>query len=147
MYYVMRSAMPDQQGFSSQAGKKHPAHAVSSGRALLFDLQDNELELLYRGYNFANFPSFVPQDLPALKTRLAEERAQGFVITPSLSYESIRHIAVPVRDASGAATAAINVSDRDYSDSELTGFVLDELKRTSEAISGALGYRVAPLRP
>ncbi len=141
MYYVMRSAMPEQQGFSSQAGKKHPAHAVSSGRALLFDLEEGELDLLYRNYNFANFPSFVPQDLRALKTQLAVERAQGFVITQSLSYESIRHIAVPVRDASGAATAAVNVSDRYYSDDELTGLVLPQLSRTTDTISHALGYR------
>lgn len=146
MYYVMRSAMPDQQGYSSQAGKKHPAHAVSSGRALLFDLEAKELEILYHGYNFADFPSFVPQDLPALRTRLVEERAQGFVITQSLSYESIRHIAVPVRDASGAATAAVNVSDRYYSDDELTGSVLAELSKTAEIISHALGYRSRTIR-
>lgn len=146
MYYVMRSVMPDQQGFSSQAGKKHPAHAVSSGRALLFDLHDAELDLLYRDYNFANFPDFVPQDLSALKARLAEEREQGFVIAQSLSYESIRHIAVPVRDASGAAAAAVNVSNRYYPDGELTGVVLDELARTAETISHALGYRPSVVR-
>lgn len=146
MYYVMRSAKPEQQDLSSQAGKKHPAHAVSSGRALLYDLGDTELESLYADYDFAPYPAFVPHDLPALKAQLANERAQGYVVAQSLSYESIRHIAVPVRDASGVATAAINVSDRYYSEGELTGHILHELNRTADTISHALGYRL-PARP
>lgn len=146
MYYVMRSAAPDQQGLSSQAGKKHPAHAVSSGRALLYDLGEAELDALYAGYDFAPYPPFVPQDLAALKAQLTKERAQDYVVAQSLSYEAIRHIAVPVRDASGMATASINVSNRYYPDAELTGHILDELKRTAETISHALGYRV-PARP
>jgi len=141
MYYVMRSASPEQLTMSSTAGKKHPAHAVSSGRALLYDLDEAQLDALYRNYDFSPYPIFAPQNLSELKAQLRREREQGYVVAQSMTYESIRHIAVPVRDASGLAIAAVNVSDRYYSEEELTGRVLDELRRTANAISEAMGYR------
>jgi len=141
MYYVLRSMPAGGHPFTSTPGRQHPAHAVSSGRALLFDLGEGELEELYKDYDFTGYPAFVPQDLEELKARLRAEKAQGYVVAQSLTYESIRHIAVPVRDATGAATAAINVSDRYYSDEELTGTVLAQLRKVAGTISHALGYR------
>lgn len=140
MYYVLRATTAEPKLPHSTPGKQHPAHAVSSGRALLLDLEEAELDQLYSGYDFSGFPDFVPSSLDALKALLHEERLRGYVIAQSLSYESVKHIAVPVRDSTGRATAAINISDRQFTDAELTGKVLEHLSSVAAAVSRDLGF-------
>jgi DNA-binding IclR family transcriptional regulator len=145
MYYVLRASTTDQRLTYTTPGKRHPAHAVSSGRALLLDLSDRELDELYQGYDFSGLPDFVPSSLDQLKSVLAVERRQGYVIAQSLSFEAIKHIAVPIRDSSGQSAAAINISDRFFEDEDLLQVVLPQLQDAAESISKNLGYHPAQL--
>mgnify|MGYP001339338647 CR=1 FL=1 len=143
MFYVLRAASPDQRDnrLSVPVGTRHPAHAVSCGRALLLDLSDEELDRLYEGYDFGHLPSFAPADISTLKKKLQAERAQGYVVAESLTMERIKHIAAPVRDAEGHAIGAINVADKFFPDEELNGWVKDRLLDAAAAISRNLGHR------
>ncbi|MBB5755194.1 IclR family transcriptional regulator [Prosthecomicrobium pneumaticum] len=143
MFYVLRAASPDQRDgrLAVPVGTRHPAHAVSCGRALLLDLPEAELDRLYEGYDFDHLPGFVPADLAALKARLAVERVQGYVVAESLTMARIKHIAAPVHDAEGRPIAAINVADKLFPDEALTGWVKDRLLEAAAAISRNLGHQ------
>jgi DNA-binding IclR family transcriptional regulator len=131
----MRSTMP------MPVGTRYPAHAVSCGRALLFDLSDPELDQLYHGFTFAGFGSHAPSSLEELKCTLIAERALGYVVCHSVYGETIRNVAAPIRDGSGRVIAAINVADAPLSEADAHGWARDEVVGAARRISEHLGHR------
>jgi DNA-binding IclR family transcriptional regulator len=126
-------------------GTRYPVHAVSCGRALLFDVSDAELDELFRGFDFAAFAAPAPPSLTALKALLAKERRKGYVSCLSAFVQAKRSVAAPVRDHSGRSIAAINVSDSVSVIKDPDGPVKDEVLATAAAISVRLGYRPSPI--
>ena len=146
MLYVVR-APSDHRRISSlvvPVGTRFPAHAVSCGRALLFDLSHSELDTVFHGFDFAAFPPPAPQSLKELKGMLAKERLQGYVSCRSAFVQDKQSVAAPVRDASGSAIAAVNVSDAASIVRDPDGAIKDEVIATAAAISARLGYRPTP---
>jgi DNA-binding IclR family transcriptional regulator len=149
MLYVVR-APSDHRRISSlvvPVGTRFPAHAVSCGRVLLFDLSDSELDIVFHGFDFAAFPPPAPQNLKDLKAMLAKERLQGYVACRSAFVQDKQSVAAPVRDASGNAIAAVNVSDAASIVRDPHGVIKDEVMATAAAISARLGYRPTPSGP
>jgi DNA-binding IclR family transcriptional regulator len=143
MLYVVR-ASSDHRRISSlvvPVGTRFPAHAVSCGRVLLFDLSNNELDTLFQGFDFTALPRPAPQGLDELKAMLAKERKQGYVACRSAFVQDKQSVAAPVRDASGFAIAGVNVSDAASIVSDPDGLIKDEVMATAAAISARLGYR------
>jgi DNA-binding IclR family transcriptional regulator len=146
MLYVVR-AHSDHRRISSlvvPVGTRFPAHAVSCGRVLLFDLSDSELDTVFHGFDFAAFPPPAPQSLKELKEMLANERLRGYVSCRSAFVQDKQSVAAPVRDASGTAIAAVNVSDAASIVRDPDGVIRDEVMATAAAISARLGYRPTP---
>ncbi|ATY31594.1 IclR family transcriptional regulator [Sphingomonas psychrotolerans] len=70
--------------------------------------------------------------------------AAGVVLHHSTSDDTIRSVAAPVRDASGAIVAALSVaSPVQYLDEEKMGEIAPQVLRTVREISAALGWRGA----
>lgn len=146
MLYVLR-APSEHRRISSMVvpvGTRFPVHAVSCGRALLFDLRDAELDAVFAEFDFSAYPPPAPQSLVALKDILVTERKAGYVSCQSAFVQGKRSVAAPVRDASGHAIAAVNVSDSADVVAEPDGTVKDAVLATAAAISARLGYRPSP---
>ena len=78
---------------------------------------------------------------------LANERLRGYVSCRSAFVQDKQSVAAPVRDASGTAIAAVNVSDAASIVRDPDGVIRDEVMATAAAISARLGYRPTPSGP
>ncbi|MFF4834683.1 IclR family transcriptional regulator C-terminal domain-containing protein [Streptomyces sp. NPDC001315] len=100
-------------------GSRLPARSTSLGRVLLADVPDR------------------PEVLPA---ELAEVRARGYALVDEELESGLRSIAVPVRDRTGRAVAAVNVATHAARRSleECVTQVLPELRAAADLIQADL---------
>jgi IclR family transcriptional regulator, pca regulon regulatory protein len=91
-------------------GTRFPAYATSMGRVLLSSFTPEELDAHLANPGFEGFTSRTVTSRAALDKELAKVRKQGFAIVDQELEVGLRSIAVPIRHASGAVIAAINVS-------------------------------------
>jgi IclR family pca regulon transcriptional regulator len=91
-------------------GTRFRAHASSKGRVLLANLPEPELEEYLATVHLDQLTNKTLTDPDRLRVVLAEVREQGYAIVDQEVEEGIRSVAAPLRDASGATIAAINVS-------------------------------------
>ena len=91
-------------------GTRLPAFVTSMGRVLLAGLPDEELEERLARIEVTQLTSRTVTDKDALRVILAGVRRQGYAATDQELEEGLRSLAVPLRSASGAVTAALNVS-------------------------------------
>ncbi len=148
MMYLLRAASQHElvSSIVVPVGTRYPVHAVSCGRALLFDLSDVELDALFANFEFDAYAAPAPPSLAALKALLEEERQKGYVYCSSAFVRAKRSIGAPVRDGRGTAIAAINVSDASFLIKDPDGAVKDAVLAAAAAISGRLGYRPASVQ-
>jgi len=143
---VYVSRLPANAALTSniRVGSRLPAHASSMGRAMLQDLEEDELFGLYRGTReLAPFSNETPPTVPQLRDLLVRDAANNGVIVSRGYYEKgVVSIAAPIRDGRDRVVAAINItaaSDR-LSDEALEGPVREDVLRTARQISEALGH-------
>ena len=143
--YVLKAPSRHRLRSDVTVGSRMPAHATSVGRALLLDATEEELRALYRGVRMRRISEQTPGSVDELVARLARERRKGYVSYRSAYSPGIASVAAPVRDASGAIVAGVNVSDYESLPAmrEQESSVKDEVLRTALAISRGLGYRPA----
>jgi IclR family pca regulon transcriptional regulator len=91
-------------------GTRLPAFVTSMGRVLLAGLSDEDLEERLARIEITPLTSRTVKDQEALRAILAAGRRQGYAATDQELEEGLRSLAVPLRSASGAVTAALNVS-------------------------------------
>ncbi|WP_312716120.1 IclR family transcriptional regulator [Corynebacterium flavescens] len=88
-------------------GRRSPLHCTASGRALLFDSADEEVDFLTRrDIGRSEYGTRTPGDLSTLLERLRNERERGYSVASEEVEIGLTSIGVPVRDSFGA----INVS-------------------------------------
>lgn len=124
-------------------GSRFPAYQTSMGRVLLAELDDDEIvDLFARSDRSRQTPRTVTTSTELLD-RIAQVRAAGWCLVDQELEDGVRSIAAPVRDASGGAVAAVNVSthagrtDLD----QIHDFFVPRLLATSTSISEALARR------
>ena len=140
--YVARVAVPKIIALVVTIGTRFPAVATSMGRVLLADLDPDELDrVLALGSESGVVPRVDP-DRADLDQVLAEVRQQGFAVSDEQLSVGIRSVAAPVRDASGAVVAALNVTVHaaETSMDTLLGQYLPRLLATSAAITEEWSY-------
>lgn len=109
--YVSRYASRSALTSNIRVGSRLAAHASSMGRALLADLTEAELDGIYPpGCELEIFTDQTPRDMESLKALLREDRRTGYVVSRSFFERGVVSVAAPVRDATGRAVAAINVT-------------------------------------
>ncbi len=126
-------------GTFTQVGGRAPAYAVSTGKALLSALSDEELSRLYS--DFERFTDKTIGTLDRLKAEIAAVRRRGFATNRGEWHEGVGGIAAPIYDASQGIRGAIGVSgplDR-LTPKTMQGFA-SLVTRAAEAISRAMGY-------
>jgi IclR family transcriptional regulator, pca regulon regulatory protein len=127
-------------------GTRLPAYPTSMGRVLLAGLEPDELEQrLSRMHIDPLTPTTVP-DASALRAELDRVRGQGWAAVDQELEQGVRSAAVPIHDASGRVSAAMNVSVHAsrMTMQELRKEVLPNLLRTAASIEAELGTVASP---
>ncbi len=108
--YVARVATKRIMTVAISVGTRFPAYAASMGRVLLAGLSEEELDKYLAEATFEAFTEQTVTDPVELKEIVHEVGRQGYSIVDQELEEGLRAIAAPIRDSSGAVTAAVNVS-------------------------------------
>lgn len=146
--YLARHASRSAISSSVNVGTALPAHATIMGRVILADLSDTELRELYAGHTLARFTEQTPTSMAALRALLTDDRRRGYAISSAFFEPGVTAVAAAVRDHTGRAVAAINVTavDAAFEARRLEGEIKDAVCEAAQAISTLLGApgRAAP---
>ncbi len=143
--YVARVATKRIMTVAISVGTRFPAFAASMGRVLLAALSPEELDKYLAEATFEAFTERTVTDPDQLREIVSEVGRQGYSIVDQELEDGLRAIAAPIRDSSGAVTAAINVSahaSRHTPEAMLTQ-LLPEMLNTARLIEADL-KAVAP---
>ena len=91
-------------------GSRFPAFQTSMGRILLAELTDDEIVEVFDRSDRSQTTEHTVDDAPALLERIAAVRSCGWALVDQELELGVRSIAAPLRDGSGRAIAAMNVS-------------------------------------
>lgn len=143
--YVSRFASRSALASTINVGSRLAAHASSMGRVLLADLEPAALDSLYGDAPLDRYTDQTPTTLAALKEMLAADRRRGYVVSRAYYEKGVVSIAAPVRDATGRAVAAINVTAAAHTveAAALETTMKDAVLEAAGKISAWLGYRAA----
>ena len=95
---------------ATRVGGRNPAYASSMGKILLADLSESELKaILGRGKLKKLTPNTI-DEIPKLIEELARIREQGFAVDNEETFQGIRCVGAPIRDAGGKVVAAVSVT-------------------------------------
>ncbi|GAA1680812.1 IclR family transcriptional regulator C-terminal domain-containing protein [Nonomuraea maheshkhaliensis] len=136
--YVARVQTVSLMSVNLTVGTRLPAYATSMGRVLLAELPEERLA------------SIVPRRLAArtvtsrseLRALLRRAAADGYALVDQELEEGVRSIAVPVRDRTGRAVAAVNVATHAgrATPAALMNDVLPALRETAARMEADLAY-------
>ncbi|NGP06335.1 IclR family transcriptional regulator [Rhodococcus sp. 14C212] len=138
--YVARVPVSRIMTVSITIGTRFPAHATSMGRVLLAGLSPTELDAYLATATLEPLTSRTLITTDGLRAELDRIRRDGYCIVDQELEEGLRSLAAPIRDASGAVVAAVNISTQaaryslDAVQSELVPAVIE----TAAAISADL---------
>jgi DNA-binding IclR family transcriptional regulator len=146
--YLSRHPGPTALTSSVGVGTSLPAHATVMGRVLLADLSPAALRALYKDKPMKRFTPKTPTSLAALERLLVEDRRLGYVMSSSYYERGVTSVAAPVRDYTGKAVAAINVTivDSLVDESALYGEITSETCAAAASLSAMMGAPM-PLPP
>lgn len=135
--YVARVPVPKIIALSVHIGTRFPAVATSMGHVLLADLPPAELDRVLATPSRSGIIPRITPPRRTLERELATVRERGWALSDERLSLGIRSIAAPVRDASGATVAAVNVTVHaaETSVEELTSRHLPLLLETAAGIT------------
>jgi IclR family transcriptional regulator, pca regulon regulatory protein len=135
--YVARVSVPKLITLRVEIGTRFPAVQTSQGKVLLAALTPAELEETLAQPSRAGLPAYIGRSPGQLREELVDVRARGWALADEELAPGVRSVAVPVRDASGAVRAAMNVTVHaaETSTALLLGEHLPKLLRTAGDVS------------
>lgn len=107
--YISRSATSRVMSVALNAGSRLPAYCTSLGRVMLAAMSEPELEAYFAKVNLRAHTDRTIVSEQRLREILEEVRQSGYAIVEEELEIGLCSIAVPVRGASGATVAALNV--------------------------------------
>jgi len=108
--YVARVPANRIMSVTISVGTRFPAFATSLGRVLLAGQSDDWLETRLENANLTPLTARTIASYEGLRAEIERVRVQGWAMVDQELEEGLRSLAVPIHDASGRVTAAINVS-------------------------------------
>ncbi len=147
--YLSRYASRSTLASNIRAGSRLAAHASSMGRVLLSDLGDDEFDEIYGdGHALERFTDQTPRDVETLRAMLRDDAARGYVVSRSFFERGVVSVAAPLRDSTGRAVGAINITAAEQSveQSTLEGEFKDKVCEAARVISASLGGGTSPIR-
>ncbi len=120
-------------------GFRTDPHAAASGKILLSELTNDEVEAMYKDRPLRVYGKNTVMSLTQLYEQLENVRKQGYAIDNEEYYEGVRCIAAPVR-AGGQIEAAISVTGSIFTMSmeRINCQLVPLTTRTAEAISAEM---------
>jgi IclR family transcriptional regulator, acetate operon repressor len=116
-------------------GRSSPLHCTASGRALLFDSDDDLVEVLTAEDLRTPISTLAGPTTPEeLRERLRRERTQGYAVASEEVEIGLTSIGVPIRDDSGSLVGVLNISGPT---SRLVPHVEDTARRLLQAAAAA----------
>lgn len=140
--YVARRADRSLTRIDLFVGARLPAYCTSMGKVLLAYRPWEEVRRLMRDVRMRAHTPNTATTLERLRADLEEIRRAGHGMTDQELELGVRSVAAPIRDATGAVIAAVNVSTltAHVSRERLVGDLLPKLLEAAARISAALGY-------
>ncbi|MGH3424281.1 MAG: IclR family transcriptional regulator [Nocardioidaceae bacterium] len=117
---------------SGWVGRVTPVNCTSSGRALLFDHSDAEIEELFADGFVPGSGRRAPQDATTLARRVRAARRKGYAVVQGEFDDDLIAVAAPVRDVYGRIVADLNMSAPAYR--------LKDGARAGELVARAAGH-------
>ena len=144
--YVVRVPTQRIMTITIAVGTRLPAYATSMGRVLLAGLEEDALEERLDRVEIEPLTSTTVPDHEALRERIERAREAGWAAVDQELEEGVRSAAVPIRDAQGKVSAAMNVSVHAtrMTMQALRRDLVPKLLRTAEAIEADLHATGAP---
>jgi IclR family pca regulon transcriptional regulator len=138
--YVARAASRRVMNVGISVGNRAPAHAVSTGRVLLSGLSEPELDAYLSSVKLEKFTPNTVTSKVRLRGIIEEVRRQGWSIVDQELEVGLRSVSVPIRDRSGAITAALNVCcpSARVAPEDMRTRILSELQDAAQRVSLAL---------
>lgn len=121
-------------------GRTVPAYCTSSGRALLFEHDLDELKALFANVTFERPGPDAPATVDQLYERILAARAQGFALVDEEFEPGLVAAGAPVRDFRGHVVAAINVSAPKFRFADRLPAAGDAVLAAAERLSHELGW-------
>jgi len=87
-----------------------PAYCTASGKVLLADLPDSQINRLYPAGRMSGQTNRTIVTIETLKSHLQQVRHRGYAIDNEELADGLRCVAVPIRDFSGRVSHALGVS-------------------------------------
>lgn len=140
---VMREESQNYVRGGGWVGRRSPMHYTASGRALLFDAEDDLVDALTMndcGADARAAPNS-PQNLGELLDRLRNERQRGYAVASEEIEVGLTSVGVPVRSCYGHILAVVNVSGPTSRMSTRVENTAKLLLSASAAITKTLGFR------
>ena len=139
--YVVRVPTSRIMSITIAVGTRLPAYPTSMGRVLLAALDPEALDERLARMEIRSLTPTTVADVERLRRQLDRVRAQGWAAVDQELEQGVRSVAVPIRDATGAVSAALNVSVHAsrMTMPTLRKQVLPQLLQTAAAIEGELG--------
>ncbi len=107
--YISRSQTSRVLSVALNAGSRLPAYCTSLGRVLLAGLPDAELDAYFSRVKLVAFTDRTEISELRLREIIADVRQKGYAVVEEELEIGLRSVAVPVRGASGATMAALNI--------------------------------------
>ncbi|TQL66963.1 IclR family transcriptional regulator [Nocardioides albertanoniae] len=138
--YVDRVKASRMMTVNIAVGTRLPAFAMSSGRVLLADLGEQDLQRFLDGLHGEPITGHTRTSPAEVARLVARARADGYAITDQELDPALRSLAAPVRGPDGHTVAAVNVAVHVTRTSvqQLRDDVLPELLVTTRAIEADL---------
>ena len=125
----------------SQVGKRSPLHCTAMGKVILSDFTDERISEMFSDRALKKYTDSTITEMEKLLEEIAMVRKKGHAFDNMEHEESIRCIAVAIRDRTKRIIAAISVSvPVMFLTEERVPFIIEELKKTSRQISYQMGY-------
>ena len=124
-------------------GKRAPLHVTGSGKVLLAQYNDVQLNDYIETKGLAKLTEYTIIDATALRKELEKIRSQDYGMDEEECEIGLRCISFPLRDYSGQVIAAVSVFGciEDMSDHRIKDEIRPALKEAAATISTRLGYR------
>lgn len=108
--FVARTATQRIMSTTLHVGARLPAYATAVGRVIVAGGSAEDMEKFLRSVRIQRFTDQTVASRVELRRKIVDARERGYAIVDQELEDGLRSIAVPVRDYSGNAQAAINIS-------------------------------------
>ncbi|MEU6021812.1 IclR family transcriptional regulator [Micromonospora sp. NPDC047134] len=127
----------------SRLGRRIPLWCSAAGKALLLDLDDEQIRAMFADTEFTPLTPNTITDLDTFAKRMHQVREQGWALNDEESEEGLRVVAAPVRDRLGQVTAAISISGPIFRlDETRVAELAAAAVRTANELSRQMGHGV-----